>query len=154
MKRLEITWRAAKAPIAKIEAYAILMGVASSWDAFKHRDIMWYVDNTTVLHAMIRGATNDPDVHAMVQIVYLLAFIGNIRIYWEYVESDSNWADGASRVLIDDPWARENQFELQEIACAALDTTPLLQRVVHFAAQIGGGMYSDVRVALRQFEAA
>ena len=65
-----------------------------------------------------------------------------------------HWADGASRVLTDDPWAKENQFELQEIPCAALDTTPLLQRVVHFAAQIGGGLYADVRVALRQLEAA
>ena len=68
--------------------------------------------------------------------------------------SDSNWAGGASRDLTDDPWAKENQFELQEIQCAALSTSPLLQRVVHFAAQIGGGLYSDVRAALRQLEAA
>ena len=35
------------------------------------------------------------------------------RIEWPsplYVESDSNWSDGASRLLADDPWAKTNIF--------------------------------------------
>ena len=39
----------------------------------------------------------------------LLAALG-ARAWFEYVESDANWSDGASRSLADDPWAKANGF--------------------------------------------
>ncbi len=32
------------------------------------------------------------------------------RSWFEYVESDANWSDGASRMLTEDPWAKANGF--------------------------------------------
>ena len=49
---------------------------------------------------------------------------------------------------------QENEFQLEEIPSARLDGTPLLQRVLRFAALFGGGLYADVRNAFRQLEAA
>ena len=74
----------------------------------------------------------------MVQVVYILTFIGNSRIFWKYIESACNWADGASRQLTDDLWATENELQLKEISCAAVDCTQLLQRVLRFPAFFGG----------------
>ena len=42
----------------------------------------------------------------------LLAALG-ARAWFEYVESDSNWSDGASRSLADDPWAKANGFTVE-----------------------------------------
>ena len=42
----------------------------------------------------------------------LLASLG-ARAWFEYFESDSNWSDGASRLLTDDPWAKANHFHVQ-----------------------------------------
>ena len=36
------------------------------------------------------------------------------RGWFEYIESASNWADGASRVLEDDEWASNNGFEFRQ----------------------------------------
>ncbi len=51
----------------------------------------------------------------MSQLLYFLMFAGDIRVYWEYVESDSNWSDGASRDLLGDPWSRQHGVNLQAI---------------------------------------
>ena len=90
----------------------------------------------------------------MVQVIYILAFIGNLRICWEYMESDSNWADGASRQLTSDPWAKKNEFPFKEISCAAVYSTHLLERVLQFVAFFGSGLHADVHKALRQLNAA
>ena len=33
-------------------------------------------------------------------------------VWFEYVESNSNWSDGASREGLKDPWTRENGFSV------------------------------------------
>ena len=48
----------------------------------------------------------------VVNIYLLLAALG-ARAWFEYVESDSNWSDGASRSLADDPWAKANGFTVE-----------------------------------------
>ena len=42
----------------------------------------------------------------------LLAALG-ARAWFEYVESDANWSDGASRSLAADPWAKANGFRVK-----------------------------------------
>jgi len=41
--------------------------------------------------------------------IMALAHLG-ARAWFEYIQSDSSWADSASRLLHDDPWAPRNEF--------------------------------------------
>ena len=36
------------------------------------------------------------------------------RGWFEYVESDANWSDGASRMMLDDPWILKEGFLVHE----------------------------------------
>ena len=66
-----------------------------------------------MLSGLIKGASE----HAMLDsgaasIHVLLAALGT-RTWFEYVESDANWSDGASRLLTLDLWAKANGFEVK-----------------------------------------
>jgi hypothetical protein len=121
-------------PIMKVEFYAVLMGFVQSLPELIGCDLLWFIDNTSALAAAVRGSSSDPDVASMTQLLYVLAYSADVRIFGEYVESDSNWADGASRDLLDDPWARANGFVLGIMREFRVPRGPLLERVECMAA--------------------
>ena len=45
-------------------------------------------------------------------VVYAVAYKLQIRPWFEFVASGANWSDGASRDLLSDSFARENNFAL------------------------------------------
>ena len=45
--------------------------------------------------------------------IHLLLASLEARAWFEYVESDANWSDGASRLLGADPWAKANGFTVE-----------------------------------------
>ena len=49
------------------------------------------------------------------QVVHLLLYELNTRVWWEWVESKSNWSDGASRLFLGCPWAAKHGFALREL---------------------------------------
>ncbi len=134
-------WQPAANPIMKIEFYAILVGVISRWSELVGHDVVWYIDNTSALAAAIKGSSADPDVAAMAQVLYVLIFACDARIFWEYVESESNWADGASRDLLEDEWAKTNGFFLRRVREFRVPVGPLLERLEGvMTAEIDGGL--------------
>ena len=71
------------------------------------------VDNTTALYAAVKGGATDPAVDRAVAFTHFLAFRAGVDIWWEYVDSKSNWADGVSRDLGACPWAAQRGFRTQ-----------------------------------------
>ena len=57
----------------------------------------------------------------------LLAALG-ARAWFEYVQSDSNWSDGASRLLTEDQWAKANGFTIKK---GGVPTWPWLAQGSH-----------------------
>ncbi len=103
--------------------------------------MVWYIDNTSALAAAIKGTSADPDVAAMAQVLYVLMFACDVRIFWEYVESESNWADGASRDLLEDEWSKTHGFLLRRVREFRVPVGPLLERLEGFVtAEIDGGL--------------
>ncbi len=145
------SWAEVRNPILKVEFYAIVIGLLVSWDSVVGCDLIWFVDSTAALAAAIKGTSKDQDVVAMTQLLYFLLFAGDIRVYWEYVESDSNWSDGASRDLLADLWSRQHGFYLQAIREIRILGGPLLERLDCLAAmRIGSGASASLAHCARE----
>ena len=48
-------------------------------------------------------------------VVSLVAQMCNARGWFEYIESKSNWSDGLSRLLVEDPWVASRGFTLRQM---------------------------------------
>ena len=71
-------------------------------------------DNANVLGAMIKGTSGSQLCDRSAMLTALMCALLRVRIWWEYVQSKSNWSDGASRLLEACPWARRHNFSLVE----------------------------------------
>ena len=80
---------------------------------------MWYIDNVAALMAMVRGRANSPDLDRMAEILQGALFALHIWVYFEWVESDSNWSDGISQEGLDDPWQATNGFHSTQCSFVA-----------------------------------
>ncbi len=133
-KELLSKWTYNVTPIQKVEGYAVLHGLLLAWRELRGRDVVWFIDNTSALASIVKGASRDVDLDCIVQTAYFVAYAGNIRLWWEYIPSAANWADGASRHLTHDDWARDNGFHLLEVPPLDLPYGPLLDRLESIAA--------------------
>ena len=93
-----------------MEQSAVLLGLCTHPEIFYGRDFIWFEDNSVVLSGLAKGASGEEDLDAGVACTHLL--LAQLR-WWEYVESDSNWSDGASRLLDQDVWLRQQGFLLE-----------------------------------------
>ena len=85
----------------------------------KGRDIVWYIDNVSTLSALVKGGSKAPDVDRAAAVVSLVAQMCNARVWFEYIESKSNWSDGLSRLLVEDPWVASRGFTLRQMEVPA-----------------------------------
>ena len=108
-------WPEAETHIMRIEALGILSGVIYLAQLLTGRSVIWFVDNSSALGALLKGRSRDPMLHTIVQIIHLLLFVLDTRVWWEWVESKSNWSDGSSRLYLKCPWARRNGFSMREV---------------------------------------
>ena len=75
---------------------------------------VFFIDNTAALMALVRGRSNQESLDSMALLVHLALFVLQAWVYFEWVETKSNWADGISRLGMDDPWYQENHFAVTE----------------------------------------
>jgi hypothetical protein len=74
------------------------------------RDCFWYVDNTVALSAVVKGSSSDADMARAAAAIHLAMALAGTRVWFEYIESESNWADEPSRKLWCSSFLRELQF--------------------------------------------
>ena len=63
------------------------------------RGAVWFIDNTVALSAMIKGSSAEPDLAGAAATIHLVLADRRSRVWFEYIESDSNSADEPSRAL-------------------------------------------------------
>ena len=66
-----------------------------------------------MLSGLVKGFSGHPMLDAGAAAIHLLLAALATRAWFGYVESDSNWSDGASRLLTGDPWAKANGFSVK-----------------------------------------
>ena len=105
-------------PIAAAEAAAVSTAfkVLVDWhsDRMAHRDIVHWIDNTVALHSFVKGGSKSPPVDRACSIAFSLAYKNDFRVWFEFVPSEANWSDGASRELANDKFSFSNGFALSE----------------------------------------
>ena len=69
-------------------------------------------DNSNTLGAMIKGYSGSELADRSAMVVALSCAILRCRIWFEYVQSKSNWADEPSRILEISPWCTKHGFSL------------------------------------------
>ena len=81
-------------------------------EAFRKRDVVWFVDNEAAASAIIRGDSSSPDVANMVHVAHAMFRKLNSRVWIEWVDTKANPADGLSRSGLLDEWTQRQGWSL------------------------------------------
>ena len=103
-------WEPCVTYIAQLELVMILIAVLKLPDEMRGKRGIWFIDNTAALMALIRGRSNSPDLDKLAGSIHAALFAMQIWMYFEWVESKSNWADGISREALEDEWYQRHGF--------------------------------------------
>ena len=73
----------------------------------------WYVDNTSAMASFVKGASANVHLEQLVGLTHLFLFKLDCQVWWEWVDSGANWADGPSRLYAKDPVAIRLGFRVE-----------------------------------------
>ena len=68
------------------------------------------LDNVASLMCLIRGRSDSAELEEICHFVHIVLFALRASLYWEYVQSSSNWADPISRYGFADLWHQRRNF--------------------------------------------
>ena len=105
--------RSGKNPIGQCEAAAVLLTLWNERKKLARRNVIWFIDNTSDLHAFVRGSSSNQHIDRAVQAFHILACRLHCVVWFDYVPSAANWSDGVSRHGFNDPFARQHSFKLR-----------------------------------------
>ena len=106
------TWTLREQYIFPAETVALPLGTWALYEHLLAQDVIWFIDNEAAASCAIRGSSNLPEVEAAVQAAHLLWLHLRCRVWIEWVDSDSNPADGLSRLGFQDPWTQRQGWRL------------------------------------------
>ena len=97
------------------------------WIATRHQpDVMagkvmvLFIDNQAAMVALTSGSSRAADAAWLSHVTHLLWFQLGIRVWVEWVDSESNPADGLSREGLGDPWTQAQavrlRWDLEEVS--------------------------------------
>ena len=104
-------WKAKEQYIAHVEQAALVMVILGDCYPLQGRDAFWFIDNSVALSAMVKGTSSEPDLARATAALHLALAAKSCRMWFEYVESDSNWADEPSRKLWESTFLHRHGFE-------------------------------------------
>ena len=108
-----MTWGNSEHCIALVEQAALILGIIRFQHILRGRSLLWFEDNSAVLSGLFKGSSGHPMLDAGAAAIHLLLAALGARAWFEYVESDSNWSDGASKLLEAGPGAHVNGFTVE-----------------------------------------
>ena len=95
---------------------AVLLAFVLTPDHFRGKDITWFGDNEAAVSSMIRGASTAEDVGHLAAAAQLAFLQLGARVWFEWVDTKSNPADGLSRGGLSDQWTRQQSWDLEEFS--------------------------------------
>ena len=90
-------WNPCEVCIAQLELLMVFQAVVTFPDEFRHASGVWYIDNFASLMALIKGRSDNLDLDHLAQMIHLLLYHLHCSLWFEWVQSKSNWSDGISR---------------------------------------------------------
>ena len=110
-----VDWLERKTQIYAAEAIVPLLALVMEPHIFKGYDVMWFIDNEAAMSSLIRGGAKPEDVGRIAAAAHILMLELHCRIWFEWIDSESNPSDGLSRLGLEDPWTVAQGWLLQEI---------------------------------------
>ena len=107
------SWLPRKQQIFAAEAFALYAAIATHEEALRGKDLIAFVDNEGAAAAIIRGSSKQHDVGIIVQCIQWLCVRSNIRLWVEWIDSDSNPSDGLSRDGGEDLWTLRQGWRVE-----------------------------------------
>ena len=95
-------WAVQEQYIALVELSAPVSFMFHCPRMIKARDIVWFIDNSAALASLVKGGSSSSDMDRGAAAVHLALAGSQTRIWFEYIESKSNWSESASRSLFSD----------------------------------------------------
>ena len=81
-------------------------------EVIAYRGVIHWIDNTVALHSVVKGGSKNKAVDRACTAVRTICLVARCRPWFEYIRSEANWSDGASRELVEDVYAKENGLTL------------------------------------------
>jgi hypothetical protein len=103
-------------PIARLECAAVPALLFYFRDALRGRQVIWFVDNQAALAALVKGNSRCEINERLVNHFWCLAYSIDVQVWFEFVDSASNWADGISRHFEADEFVRSRGIPVERIA--------------------------------------
>ena len=100
-----------------LELAAVSTSVEEWKDVIAARDVLWFIDSSPAMAALVRGGSSCERLDKAAITTHLFACACKTRLWFEWVESKSNWSDEASRSLDGGPWAMSRGFTFREVSC-------------------------------------
>ena len=103
------TWgHRGEGPVTCIAVCECSMVITALWDMralVRGRRVLWLLDNSASLHALIKGTSGNIHLSRAVELFYMFAYWFKVHVWFEFVDSESNYADGISRDWLGTPFA-------------------------------------------------
>jgi hypothetical protein len=107
-------WSPEGTKIAQLELLQIVAGLTIMPEVFRDASGVWFIDNLAALYSLVKGRSDSPELDHMASIAHSLLFGLNCCMFFEWIESKSNWADSLSRCGHSDPWHRAHGFRVHD----------------------------------------
>ena len=102
--------------IALCEAAMIPVALHTFFETIMDRDVLFFIDNTTALYGAVKGVSNEESVARAVHVAHIIAYKAKALVWYEFVESKSNFADGISRKLQECEFCKRHSIPTDPIA--------------------------------------
>ena len=106
-----------KTQIFAAEAIIPLMVLLLSPELLVRSDVVWFIDNEAAVSSLIRGTSRAEDVGHLAAAVHILCLKLEVRIWFEWIDSKSNPADGLSDGLRDEWTCRQVLANGRDASC-------------------------------------
>ena len=90
-------WDDGETKIATLELLMIFHGLLCFPALFLQTSGVWYVDNVVALMALVKGRSESQELDVIAQSMHQLLFHLRCNLWFEWVQSHSNWADAISQ---------------------------------------------------------
>jgi len=131
----------ARHSIMEVESVPVVTLMLSQPGLFMGRDVVWFIDNVATLSAFIKGGSDAVDLDRSACVASLVMGRLCTRVWFEYVESHSNWSDGISRLLSADPFCAKHSFALRQAFVPAWPwTVPVGELVLKLCTVVGAAL--------------
>ena len=83
---------------------------------FTDRQAVFFIDNTVALFSSVKGDSNQKAVSRCAHLSGFLSLKGNIKPWFEFVDSASNWADSISRFGLKCKFCAQHSIPVRQVA--------------------------------------